>query len=191
MNRAAQCSGPVPTRCYGQVDEDMPVDPHAIRYPVHATRRSHRRDVAILTCHLFDVPGPAGDHGLKVDRRRQRAGLSHATWNRRVRPDSPVHEATASAISGSPWRTTSDTRRLRRANTAARRRDGRYSSATSTLEREDRRHSRHAPTTSATWVKSSRLLSQPHLDTWRGTRPVLALGLIVNPIANQPQSSSG
>lgn len=68
MSRALQC---MLERCrtpfFVQVDEDMLLYPHAIR-SLHARLVAAPPEVAILTCHLFDVHAQRVLYGLKIYR---------------------------------------------------------------------------------------------------------------------------
>ena len=153
MSRALQCMlDRCRTRFFVQVDEDMLLYTHAIR-SLYTRLTESPPEVAILTCHLFDSHAKRVIYGLKIYRHDivraypyNDVESSEYDQIRRFRKDGfvdlrlPIEDHfRPSQITlgehGSMWTPRSVFERYL------------------TLERKIRRHSKDAPTTSATWVE--------------------------------------
>jgi hypothetical protein len=140
------------TRYFVQVDEDMLLYPHAIR-SLYTRLNASAPDVAILTCHLFDVHARRVIYGLKIYRHEilraypyENVESSEYDQIRRFTRDGFVdcrlpledhfHPSEVTlGEHGSRWTPRSVFERYL------------------TLERKVRRHRAGVPTTSATWVE--------------------------------------
>jgi hypothetical protein len=184
MSRALQCMlDRCRTHFFVQVDEDMLLYPHAIR-SLYTRLATAPPEVAILTCHLFDTHAQRVIYGLKIYRHAivraypyDNVESSEYDQIRRFTKDGfvdlrlPIEddfrpsEATLGEH-GSFWTARSVFERYL------------------TLERKVRRHSKDAPTTSATWVEAqAAFFLKRYLDTGAELDLYALMGVIAGRLA--------
>ena len=184
MSRALQCMlDRCRTRFFVQVDEDMLLYPHAIR-TLYTRLTASAPEVAILTCHLFDRHAERVIYGLKIYRHAivraypyDNVESSEYDQIRRFTKDGfvdlrlPIEDHfRPSEITlgehGSLWTSRSVFERYL------------------TLERKIRRHSKEAPTTSATWVEEhAAFFLRRYLDTGAELDLYALMGVIAGRLA--------